>query len=149
MSQAMVVVRSLGMEAPLERVWRAVTEAEQLSQWYAPGSPWDIPELRKGACAWFHHSPNEHHPGTEAVTMRATISAVDAPRRFAMRWEFDDGPEGMMTTFLLEEVAGFTYVTMTETGCETEEQTRQTEAGYTMSLANLKALLEGGSLPHT
>ncbi len=81
--------------------------------------------------------------------MRAVITAVDEPRRFAVRWEFDGSDEEMVTTFLLEEEAGVTYVTMTETGYETEEQTKQTVNGYTMSLANLKAMLEGRSLPHT
>ncbi|WP_245809700.1 SRPBCC family protein [Cohnella massiliensis] len=58
MSQV-TVMRTIWIDAPQERVWQAVTEAEQLSRWYAPGSPWEIPELREGATLYFHHSPNE------------------------------------------------------------------------------------------
>lgn len=41
-----------------------------------------------------------------------------------------------------------TRVTITETGYETEEQARQTEEGYALSLENLLAHMEGRDLPH-
>lgn len=139
------VVRTIWINAPEERVWQAVTNAEQLSRWYAPGSPWEIPELKEGATLYFHHSPNEHHSGTEVVTMAATIETLDPPRRFAMRWV--DEPT-MLTSFILASENGGTRVTISETGYETKEQAFQTEEGYAMSLENLQAHIEGRSLPH-
>lgn len=139
------VVRSIWINAPQDRVWRAVTEAEQLSRWYAPGSPWGIPELREGAKLYFHHTPNEHHSGTEVVTMAAKIEKLEPPNRFAVRWE--DEPT-MVTAFLLAADNGGTRVTITETGYETAEQAKQTESGYEMSLENLQAFIGGRSLPH-
>jgi uncharacterized protein YndB with AHSA1/START domain len=41
--------RTIWIDAPRERVWRAITTPEQLNQWYAPGSTWEIPTLRMGA----------------------------------------------------------------------------------------------------
>lgn len=139
------VVRTIWIQAPQERVWQAVTEAEQLSLWYAPGSPWEIPSLREGATLYFHHTPNEHHSGTEITTMAATIEVVDSPNRFAMRWV--DEPT-MVTTFLLSAENGGTRVTITETGYETKEQAQVTEEGYGMSLENLDAHIAGRSLPY-
>lgn len=142
------VVRSIWINSSRERVWRAVTEAEQLSRWYAPGSPWEILDLEEGATVYFHHSPNSYHTGTEVVTMRATIVTVERPHRFAVRWELEVPEPAMITTFILTEEDGGTRVTLTETGYETPEQARPTEEGYAMSLENLKAHLDGRSLPY-
>ncbi|WP_169087872.1 SRPBCC domain-containing protein [Paenibacillus sp. PL91] len=136
------------VNASREQVWLAVTEAEQLSVWYAPGSPWDIPKLEAGAAIYFHHSPNSYHAGTEVITLQATIEAIDPKRRFALRWELDFVGEPMVTTFLLEEEDGGTRLVLTESGYESREQARPTEEGYTMSLKNLKAHLEGRELPY-
>lgn len=142
------VVRTIWVEAPCERVWLAVTKAEQLSLWYAPGSPWEIPELEVGALVYFHHSPNAYHSGTEVVTLRAQIVTVDRPHRFALRWEMDAAAPEMVTTFILQEEQGGTRVTLTETGYPNQQEGERVEQGYSMSLENLKAHAEGRSLPY-
>lgn len=146
--EQVIVVTSIWIAAPKERVWRAVTDAKQLSLWYAPNSPWDIPELQAGASVYFHHSPNAYHTGTEVVTLRATIAAVEPMSRFSLRWELESPGTDMITTFLLAEENGGTRATITETGYETREQAKPTEEGYAMSLENLKAHAEGRNLPH-
>lgn len=142
---SLTVMRSIWINATLERAWRAVTEAEQLSKWYAPGSPWEIPLLTEGEKVYFHHSPNEHHAGTEVVTMAATIEQLEPLRVFAVRW--DDEPT-MLTSFLLAEEDGGTRVTISETGYETAAQMEGTATGYGMSMENLRDHLEGRSLPY-
>ncbi|CAH1218544.1 hypothetical protein PAECIP111891_04748 [Paenibacillus allorhizoplanae] len=142
------VVQCIWIQASLERAWQAVTEGEQLTEWYSPGSPWDVLELSPGAEVYFHHAPNEYHEGTEIVTLRATIEAVEPLERFALRWEFSVPDSEMITTFLTVEEGDGTRVTITETGYETQEQAKPTEEGYAMSLENLKAYLEGHELPY-
>lgn len=139
------VMRTIWIDALQERIWQAVTEGKQLSRWYAPGSPWEIPELKAGATLYFHHSPNPYHSGTEVVTMAAIIETLDAPHRFAMRWV--DEP-AMVTAFKLVAEDGGTRVTITESGYETRDQAKQTEEGYGMSLENLQAYIAGRKLPH-
>jgi uncharacterized protein YndB with AHSA1/START domain len=139
---------SIWVDASKERAWGAVTEGEQLTKWYSPGSPWDVPDLQEGAAVYFHHSPNEYHTGADVVTLKAVIVAAEPLKRFALRWEFESEGPAMITSFLLEEENGGTTVTITETGYETEEQAMPTQEGYTMSLMNLKAHLEGNSLPY-
>lgn len=146
--ESLTVVRSIWIRAEREQVWRAVTEAEQLSLWFAPGSPWEIPSLQAGAEVLFHHSPNRYHSGAEVVTLRATIEAVDPPHRFSLRWEPETSGITMVTTFLLAEENGGTRVTITESGYETRSAVERTEQGYGMSLENLQALLEGRRLPY-
>ncbi|MDQ0063092.1 SRPBCC family protein [Paenibacillus harenae] len=143
-----VVECSIWVDASKELVWGAVTEGEQLTKWYSPGSPWDVPELLEGGEAYFHHSPNEYHEGIDVVTLKATIVSVLPLKQFALRWEFESEGPAMVTSFLLDEENGGTTVTITETGYETEEQAVPTQEGYTMSLMNLKAHLEGRGMPY-
>lgn len=146
--EQITVVRSIWIKSSLERVWSAVTEAEQLSLWYSPGSPWEIPKLEVGAIAYFHHSPNVYHSGTEVVTMQATIETIEPQRRFALRWDLGEVDTVMITSFILAEEADGIRVTITETGYETREQAKPTEDGYAKSLENLQAHLDGRSLPY-
>lgn len=145
-----------GSTRRFENVWFAVTDAEQLDEWYAPGSPWKILELKVGKIAEFHNSPNAHHAGTEVTILKAAIEAVDPQRRFTLRWESDSGyPEVILvTSFILAEENGGTRVTISESGYENvpadERQAwlDSTGNGYAMSMENLKAMLEGREIPH-
>ncbi len=142
----MTVECSVWVEAAPEKAWAAVTEAGKLSQWYSPGSPWEIGKLQAGEELWFHHSPGDYHEGDEAVSLRGVIEKVEPVSEFAVRWEFGGELSDMVTSFLLEEENGGTRVAIRETGYDDEEAVRQTEEGYTGSLANLYALLGGSGL---
>ncbi|MCM3629640.1 SRPBCC domain-containing protein [Paenibacillus glycanilyticus] len=147
--QSHIVETSIDIKQPIAAVWRAVTEAEALSQWYSPGSPWEITESEEGAKALFHHSPSKYHNGTEVNTLEAHITAYERPSRFALRWDYagaNDVP--VITTFRLRERDAGTTVTMSESGYEDAEQAEPVKQGYSMSLANLKAYLEGRPLPY-
>ncbi len=141
------VERSIWIAAPRERVWLAVTRPEHLERWYATGCPWEIPTLEAGAAVRFFNTPTD--------ILLATIDVVDPPHRFSLRWQ----PEPLhltttlVTTFMLEEDDGGTRVIVTEAGYETlpdnirQARVEQTDAGYDMSLENLKAYLDGRSIP--
>lgn len=144
----LTVMRSIWIQASRERTWEAVTEAKQLSLWFAPGSPWEIPVLEAGAPVLFHHSPNRYHEGTEVVTLRATIEKVEPLRLFAIRWEPEQSGVSRVMTFALAEENDGTRVTITESGYETQRELELTEEGYSFSLENLKAYVEGRELPY-
>lgn len=144
----MTVECSVWVEAAPEKAWRAVTAAGELSQWYSPGSPWEIPKLEAGAELWFHHSPNAYHDGSEVVSLRGVIEKVEPVSEFAVRWEFGGELSDMVTSFLLEEENGGTRVAIRETGYDDEAAAKQTEEGYMGSLTNLYAYLGGNELPY-
>jgi uncharacterized protein YndB with AHSA1/START domain len=145
MEQA-TVERSIWIAAPRERVWQAVTDPQQLEQWYATNFKWEIPVLEVGATVTFYHSDTD--------ILLATIEVVDLLRLFRLRWAPVEQGVVLVTSFLLEEENGGTRATITETGYDAvpEDQRQQwldsTGAGYTMSMENLKAYLEGRLIPH-
>jgi uncharacterized protein YndB with AHSA1/START domain len=138
------VERTIWIAAPRERTWRAVTEPEQLTAWFAPGSTWEIPALEVGRPAKFYNTPDD-------IALH-TIAALEPPRHFALSWEENGQP--MLTTFTLEEENNGTRLTINESGFEQlpdeirETRVEQTGMGYSQSLENLKAYLEGRSIPN-
>ena len=88
------VERSIWIEAPIERAWRAITDAAQLEQWFAPGCRWEIEALQIGATVKFYNTPDD--------VILHTIVVLDPARQFALRW-FEQENMPMLTTFLLTE----------------------------------------------
>jgi uncharacterized protein YndB with AHSA1/START domain len=150
MQQAIAVERSIWIDAPRERAWSAVTEPAQLDRWYANCCNWDIPALQVGTRIRFYDTSGEND---EQI---ATIAVVDPPREFTVRWLPDQTYPGttLITSFLLEAEGSGTRVTIRESGYEAlpdddrQEWLDATGSGYTMSMENLKAHVEGKALPY-
>ena len=76
-------------DAPRERVWRALTEAELLAQWWGRGNPLDVERLeveRGGHWRFVEHSDGETH-GFEG-----RFREVTPPERIAWTFEWDGMP---------------------------------------------------------
>lgn len=122
---------SIWIQAAIENVWQAITEEQSLSQWYAPGSTWDIPKLAEGEMMTFTLMPNDHNQLADPLPMQLTIQQVQKHEIFSFYLEV---PETVIAMSLAEQDNGTTVSFNMQ--------------GYDASLANLKALLEGEDLPH-
>jgi uncharacterized protein YndB with AHSA1/START domain len=139
MEQVIAVKRDIWIDAPPSRVWRAITDPQQLGQWWPPDE-WEIPTLEVGGTVKF---------GAEDAAY-ATIGVVDKPRQFTLNWKPNEKfpAATMSTTWMLVEENGGTRLTVTEAGFEglpediRQERFEQTAEGYTHVLDDLKALLE-------
>ncbi|QNG61884.1 SRPBCC domain-containing protein [Bacillus sp. PAMC26568] len=122
---------SVWIDGNKETVWKAVTDEDKLSQWYAPGSPWDIPNLKVGEKIIFTLMPSAHNNLKEKRPMFLTIEKVSTYEEFS----FYADTQQILISILLEEVANGTKVTMNM-------------GGFDASLENLKALVEGKEIPY-
>ena len=70
---------------PVEVVWRAITEADELEHWFP--SRVEVDELGPGAemTFTFENMPIEDAP----MTMTGRVTELDPPRRFAFTWGED------------------------------------------------------------
>lgn len=133
------VERSIWIKAPRQRVWQAITDSQELQQWW--GDYWEITRLEVGAIVKF---------GEVDDPMLATIDVLDPPRQFSILWPPQPQYHSIQifTTFVLAEEKDGTRITVTETGFEAlpddMRQTRfdQTAKGYSTVLEALKGLLE-------
>ena len=143
-----ILQHSISIAAPRERVWHAITESEQIKQWWGAEGYAEIAELRTGATIKFV---------TGDGPIFATIRLVDPPHEFVYEWpphpRYFSVP--FVTRYILEEENSGTRVTFSESGFEAwpDDEARQARferisREFGMVLENLKAYLEGRSLPH-
>ncbi|RDW21106.1 hypothetical protein CWR48_03890 [Oceanobacillus arenosus] len=112
-------------------IWDAITNEKKLQQWYALGSPWEIPHLKEGEKITFTLMPSVHNNLSESYPMSMTIHAVTPYKEFSV---YLDEQQFLLTFHLHSEKDGIS-VTINS-------------AGFNESLANLKALIEGRKIPY-
>ncbi|HWL90170.1 MAG TPA: SRPBCC domain-containing protein [Actinomycetota bacterium] len=133
------VRREVVVEAPRERVWRAICEADQLVRWF-PDKIAEI-DLRPGGAIRIEWQDGEFDHGT--------VQVVEEPSRFVFRWHGAgfDAPETSVE-FTLEAVEGGTRVVVVESGfSKVREEKRESawhdnDGGWAKELGELKAYLE-------
>ena len=108
------IERALRLPHPPERVWRALTEPEEVSGWF--GEATQVLELRPGG----HMVVDFGEYGVADLV----ITEVDAPRLLVWAWRSFPGWEGVpvldgphtVITWTLEPAGGGTTLTMVESG---------------------------------
>ena len=109
--------RTIEIQAPPERVWRALTTAEELAAWFRVTIEGAIAPGRE---VWMTSASPEHH----GVRFRVRFVEMTAPRRFVWQWnpgavdpKIDYSKEPRTTvTFTLEPTPAGTRLTVSETG---------------------------------
>ena len=118
------IEREIIVDAPVDVVWRIVTEPDQIVRWF--GDQVEL-EARLGA------------EGRIAFKSGASydlqIEAVDPPRRFAFRWAHADDPrprdrKSMLVEFTLVEEKDKTRVRVVESGFEHVDWSDERMAKY-------------------
>jgi uncharacterized protein YndB with AHSA1/START domain len=109
--------RTIEVNAPPDRVWRALTTAKDLSSWFHVTIEGDI---AAGAEAWMTSTS----PGHEGQRFLVRFTEMTPPRRFVWQWHpgavdpvVDYSREPWTTvTFTLEPSGGGTRLSVSETG---------------------------------
>lgn len=124
-----IIEKRIELNAPAERVWRALTDHSEFGQWFrvAMDGPFVIGRPTRGRITY---------PGYEHVTMEIVVRTMDSPRMFAFNWHpyaIDpavdySGEQPTLVEFRLEPIAGGTLLTVTESGFENVPEARRAEA---------------------
>jgi uncharacterized protein YndB with AHSA1/START domain len=142
------IERSIWIAAPRERVWHAITDPEQVAQWFSPGTQWGGTGLEVGG-RMFVLDPES---GAEMYTQ--VIEAVEPPHRLVTRSVPEPSDVVHVTTWQLNEENGGTRLVLTHSGYELEPvevraiNLEQNAFGFGMMIENLAAYIEGKDLPY-
>jgi uncharacterized protein YndB with AHSA1/START domain len=136
---------TVGIAAPPEAAWTALTEPAELQIWYAPGCRWEVPSLAEGSTVRFFN--------TDTDVQSATIERAIHARELALLWQADPSMPSvrLLNRFVLEPVEGGTRVVITQEGYEAlpaEERPawmRQDEGAYAAVADRLKRHVEASS----
>ena len=111
------IEKTLDLEAPVARVWRAITDHREFGQWFrvALDGPFVVGEVSRGRITY---------PGYEHMEWYATVQAMEPERLFSFTWcPYTSSPEEKTQTepttlveFKLEPTAQGTRLVITESG---------------------------------
>ncbi|MCM3778422.1 SRPBCC family protein [Microbacterium hydrocarbonoxydans] len=141
------VRRTIRIDAPIEKVWAAVTHPGHISRWFGRAEFDGSSVGATGTLTFDDYG---------AIPLR--IEAIDEPRLVSYRWSNDDAsgslpPEvderSTVFTFTLEPLDGGTRLTVVETGFDaTSDPAANMEShrqGWDSELDKLVALVERGA----
>jgi uncharacterized protein YndB with AHSA1/START domain len=89
------IVREVVIDAPVDIVWRTVTQPEQITRWFADRVELDPTPGAEGALIF------ESQACAEPLTAPIVVAEVDEPRLFAFRWGHAAGQRADRSNSLL------------------------------------------------
>jgi uncharacterized protein YndB with AHSA1/START domain len=143
------IEKSIELKAPIERVWRALTDHEEFGTWFRVklDGPFATGQLSTGRMTY---------PGYEHVKWHATVQQMEEPTLFSFAWhpyamepdvDYSKEPPTLVE-FRLEPVDGRTRLSVVETGFDHLPKDRQAVAwrmndrGWSMQVENLRKHVE-------
>lgn len=140
-----VIERTIELRQAPERVWRALTNPNEIAKWFSTGARLD---LRPGGHATFtwSHEPDEH-----GGTYEARVERVEPQRRFAFRWTtppnvpFETAPTTLVEWELHARPDGGTTLVVRESGFVNDVDRSANDAGWLKETGELARYLESAS----
>ncbi len=140
------IVRSVELNAPLARVWKALTDHTEFGRWFRVNleSPFVPGQRTRGRITY---------PGYEHLVMDVLVRAMEPMRLFSFEWhpgavdpKVDYTKEPCtLVEFRLEEVGGVFRLTVTESGFDAlpperrDEAFRMNDGGWAEQMKNIEA----------
>ena len=107
------VVVKQRLNAPVAKVWNALTDREEMKNWY-----FDIPDFKLD----MHHEFNFFEPGGEKFHHHGEILEIIPERKLKHSWSYPEfSKEKTLVRWELEPVDEYTEVTLTHKGLENFE----------------------------
>lgn len=139
------IIRDIEINAPIDRVWAAITQPEHLGAWF--GDAGATVDFRVGGELMLEWK--EYGKGW------AVIEAIDEPIRFAFRWAFSGNEKPVpgnstLVEFTLEDAGKATKLRVVESGFTKLDVTPEEQAkavtgnteGWQVEIDELKAYVE-------
>lgn len=142
MEKTDTIQRTITVAASIERVWTAITSADELRRWFGDSADVDLRPGGSMTIGWSEYD----------VVANCVVEEVEPPTRFCYRWTpggGDDGePRHTKVCFHLTSREGGTEITVIESGLaalpdELYGRTlEENSSGWESELEDLRRLLE-------
>lgn len=118
------IEKEILIEAPVEVVWRVITEPKQIREWFTDQAEVDLRVGGKGVL-----TPRQGEP------FLLQVEALEPPRRFAFRWvrrpdTVVRSDNSFLVEFILQAENGHTRLRVVESGFETIDWSDDDKASY-------------------
>jgi uncharacterized protein YndB with AHSA1/START domain len=139
------IEKQIELKAPVGRVWRALTDHREFSEWFRVDleNPFLPGRVTRGKVTY---------PGYEHLTFEAEVQKMEPERLFSLTWhpsavdpkkDYSNEPSTLVE-FRLEKTAAGTLLTVTESGFSKlpadrrDEAFRMNEGGWTEQMKNIE-----------
>lgn len=121
------------LDAPPERVWRAVA-TQELNEWYWPASlaPQITIDARPGGAVSLRSDPGD-------LSITGTVTVADAPHRLAHTWQWAGDDHASLVTVTLTPAGDGTDLVVEHTGMRSAQEVANHTGGWTSCLDRLPA----------
>lgn len=133
------IKRELVINQPIEKVWQAITDPNELSTWFGSAAQFELTENAEGFFEW-----QEECEGRFAMK----IASIQKPGYFAWHWMYEaDIPFCMEQATLVEwtlraAVNGKTHLILIESGFKEETHRKMNIQGWLQELGDLERYLQ-------
>lgn len=143
------IEKSIELKAPVERVWRALTDTSEFGAWFRVRleGPFKVGEVTRGKITY---------PGFEHLVWESKVVTMDSPKVFAFTWhpyavdpdvDYSKEPPTLVEFHLTPTEDG-TRLVVVESGFDAlpagrrPEALRMNEGGWEEQMRNIKAHVE-------
>ncbi|MBV8849857.1 MAG: SRPBCC family protein [Methylobacteriaceae bacterium] len=138
------IEKTIELRVPVARVWRALTDYREFGAWFRVklDGPFVLGQVARGHITY---------PGYEHLRWEATVQKMEPERLFSFTWhpyaidpdrDYSSEPSTLVE-FTLQEIAGGTFLRVTESGFDKLPTERRSEAfrmndnGWTIQTKNI------------
>jgi uncharacterized protein YndB with AHSA1/START domain len=142
------VERSIWIDAPRERVWKAVTDPAEITGWFSPGTVWHLTGLEAGGRLFVR----DEKTGGELYAQ--VVELVDPPHQLVTRSVPVPPETPQVSTWTLVEEKNGTRLTINHSGYVLDPgktvygSMEQNAMGFGMVMQNIEAYVMGRELPY-
>ncbi|HEX4657942.1 MAG TPA: SRPBCC family protein [Streptosporangiaceae bacterium] len=143
------IEKEILIDAPVETVYRVITEPSQISQWFSDTAELDPVPGGEGTLVF------DDWATSQLAVVRLTVQAAEPPQRFCFRWDYPDGEQphegnSLLVEFALTAEGGGTRLRVTESGFtalrgSAQEKYDAHNKGWDVHLASLQRHVAGQS----
>ncbi|MAS15377.1 MAG: vanillate O-demethylase oxidoreductase VanB [Nitratireductor sp.] len=144
------IVRVMNLNAPVERVWVALTDYKEFGSWFRLSleGPFEVGKVTVGEVTF---------PGHEGMPFWARVEVMDEPRRFVFVWPMDESVQPddphlddkvTRVEFILEPSGTGSKLTVRESGFEKLPEDKRMQAfrdnqgGWDAQVENIRDFVE-------
>lgn len=125
----MPIEREIFIEAPVDVVWRAITEPDQIVQWFSDEADVELEDGYVGALTFTKRGTKEQ------MVAHITVQAFEPDRSFSYRWAYEPGTvpskgNSVLVEFVLHAETAGTRLRVVESGVDRLNWSQQEKDDY-------------------
>ena len=143
-STADTIVKEISIDAPAAKIFAALTEPDQLTQWWGEEGKYHVEQMEADVRVGGRWRTTGTSSDGQPFAVEGVYRKIDPPRVLVYTWAHDWGDRAQtLVRFDLTERGGSTLVKVTHSGFADSQSRYDHDRGWTVVLGWLNAFVSG------